>query len=437
MMLALLSPAYLRDKRAESDWQIFAMRKAVLLEHENAQAILARAITRLSWLPYEGPLPEVVAEAPVFPGELNGNQGTEALARMLRAMSKHATRYAELVNSLADHILETKASFCLPAIESIPAEMPRQFVFPQKSAVDSEIKGPQPRSFFVIDGQFVKTLAEQIKETAGKLTPLSVENFFTIEKEGTYSMQTTNETDRRYSVYVIDDDQGILDVIKNTCDYSGEFNCETYQNAMVVLKKVQLNWYQYQSAPDLFVIDLELLGQKMQGLELIEELAQELKIPSAIMAISGNLSGASLLNAVGISGAIAAMAKPFTEDELLRGMRHWSGIGRKRINRTKFPTAAVDETRNQRPVFLSYSSEDDRAARFITNNLEYRGTGVFYARDAIGGGDNVPTRVRSGLAEAEVFVALITDNYAGSRHCPAELGVALDLKSKQEIIHSL
>jgi len=371
-----------------------------------------------------------VAEAPVFPQELNGNGRCEALAVMIGSMGKYKTQYAEFVNSLADYIIALTASFQLPELDSIPDEVSNVFDDCEEPEMKSQTNNPPPdrkvknlnqnvnQNLLIIDGAFVKSVADQMKKTEESLTPVSMGDPFA----------PPQPTDEPYSICIVDEDKEFLDLIKATCHYSPQLprlNCETYQDPVALLNEVRSAWQQEQSAPDLLLIDLELREKNMQGVELIEELALKTKIPSAILALSNNLNDATL-NGAFRSGAGMVVSKLLTPDELLPRMRRFAKIGR---NRWLWWTDRIsaDETRKKRPVFLSYSRKNEDTARIITNFLECSDIDVFYADDSIRPGDDQAARVRAALS-ARVFIALISDTYESSGYCIGELDNALEVQ---------
>jgi len=415
VMIALLSLPYFKDKTAGREWQIFVMRKA-LSDSNDTQVIIP-----VRWLSYSGATPVVINQTPIF----NGN-GDEPVATMLRSREKRRD-YADFVNNLANYIVDSTASFELREIDSIPDDISNAFENVVDPPIDSEtpnLMAKQPRNqnivnnLLIIDRGFAKSIADQINERTANSSGDAVD-------EVVRSAQASAEP---YSVYVVDDNKDLLETIKATCDYSPSplFNCETYEDPLTLLNKVEGSGIQ--ASPDLFVIDLELAGKSMQGLEVIERLALSLDVPSAIMAISDNLSGSTLLNVAGLSGAVAGLAKPFNEDELLEKMTRLAEIGRNRRLRRIDPTS-TDKSRSERPVFVSYSSENNRPARFITNSFEIENIDVFYAGYSIRGGDSPPKEVREGLKKTRVFVPLISADFVKSSFCRAELANALKLKA--------
>jgi hypothetical protein len=58
--------------------------------------------------------------------------------------------------------------------------------------------------------------------------------------------------------------------------------------------------------------------------------------------------------------------------------------------------------------------------------LELREIGVWYSPTTLNPGDAWVEKLVQGLGSAEVFIALISENYPRSKYCQAELGVIMD-----------
>lgn len=227
----------------------------------------------------------------------------------------------------------------------------------------------------------------------------------------------------KLNVCVIDDNVQISRLIQEICTLSGLFNVDIYDDANLALRDLELRTLRQDVEPDLFVVDLELKAGAMQGLELIERLATR-KIRSPIIAISG--LGAEELSSAVCAGAVAAVPKPFSLDDLLEQMKRWANLGRK--NRVLGRVAQeMDDSRNERPVFLSYCSQDVRIANLVRRQLEQRDIGVWYAGDMLQPSDKWRERIRHGLTQANVFVPLITNAFVNSSVCKAELSTMLRL----------
>jgi len=223
---------------------------------------------------------------------------------------------------------------------------------------------------------------------------------------------------QKYTVFVIDDEPFMLEIIKEICLLSGLFEITTYEDPKVLLSDISMKSFNNQEMPDLFVVDLELKAKEMQGLELIAELSGRRDFQSAILAISGYVSIGELLEAVE-AGPVSAIPKPFSND-FLDQMERCAEIGRNRRTFRGDPSVQ-DDSRKQRSVFLSYCAKDVKPGNLVRRNLEARGVDVWYAPDALEPGDVWRERIRLGLTQARILVALITQEYIKSPVCKAEL----------------
>ena len=397
MMLALISPNYLRDHAAESDWHTFERRKA--------------RITRINWSRHYEPLPQVLASTPVFPQQLNGNRYAP-LAVMIAAIGKYKAQYEEFVNNLADYIIASAASAQLSNLDLSPDEVSTTFKDREEPDMKSQPTNPSAnrkiknlnQNFLIIDGTFFKTVAEQMKETAGNPKPPDF-------PDETTEPRVVNE---KYRVVAIDHDLEYVKRIETTATFSREFDVTGYTDANQLLSDVSA--LDDQQKPDLIVLNPELVLSGTRK-NLIVALLDK-KVSSAILAITQNPDTAHALEAAGINDLVAILPKPFTSVDLLQRMRHWAKIGReKRLQRGRS---------DPRIAFLSYSGNDRSMAGRICKWLDFRDIGVWYSIEALAPGMPWKEEVSEGLNHAEVFIALISDNYPESMFCEVELGVILD-----------
>lgn len=221
----------------------------------------------------------------------------------------------------------------------------------------------------------------------------------------------------KYKVIFVEDDDSLRQLFVE-CSRLNDFEAEGYDEAERVMHEMFFDPL-HQTIPDLFVVDLELQHERMQGIELIRELTDR-NFPSVIMAISGNLPTSSLLEAMR-SGARAALPKPFGQDQLLEKMKPLADIGQKRRLHKRIETSRLDPSRDHRPVFLSFSDDDRILARVLKSYIEDSGIDVWYAPDSLQPGDIWRSRIESAIDEVSIFIALITDSYAKSNACIGEL----------------
>ena len=440
VLVALLSPAYLRDERAGKEWQIFLDRIRLHQQQQSFDPAIdsKRAIIPITWLSLRGPTSHVVSETAVFCGAANGVNQQRPVLEMLRSLRDYGRNYSQFIHDLADHITHFSETVLLTQLETIGPfrDCHNCFALPNEPIGSPivEVASDESRSFAVetvsgtlairVDGVYQRPIAYP------KLHTLDLH----LDSEGNdyeETVQQRNADMKKLDVWVIDDDVQMLGAIEETCNLSGLFDVQVYDDASLALRDLELRSFQQQDEPDLFVVDLELKPGEMQGLQFIEELSQK-KIRSAIMAVSGRLAE-KLPRALAI-GAIAAVPKPFSLDHLLEQMEHWATVGRKN-RQFGSNVQVIDNSRKVRPVFLSYCGHDLQAADYLRRNLEFRNIGVWYAADTLEPGVEWREEIRRGLTRAQVFVPLITEAFLDSPYCKAELANMLRLL-KTESAHS-
>src|SRR2546423_228928 len=143
-MVALLSPAYLRDEAALLEWQIFEMRRrcALLASHLSNRETLKRSIIPILWSPCSGSVPLEISQMPLFEGNLNGSG-----AHQVSGIQSLANRqYAAFVNTLAAYIIEVTNSFQLTPLQSIPnPNLFAPFTFTNEPEVADRTRNEQSR----------------------------------------------------------------------------------------------------------------------------------------------------------------------------------------------------------------------------------------------------------------------------------------------------
>ncbi|GKS56562.1 hypothetical protein YTPLAS18_00890 [Nitrospira sp.] len=225
---------------------------------------------------------------------------------------------------------------------------------------------------------------------------------------------------KKYLGYVIDDSTSLRDMLVEQLRFN-DFEAHGYAEAETFLRDVfsatSLN------LPDLIVVDLKLRPSRMQGINLVSELADR-EVPSEILVISGNQPSKDLVEAIRI-GAATSASKPFDSIfKLTDTMVRLAEIGKRRRRQSLGKGRGweeLDTSREHRPVFLSHSSQDKRIAHGIRRNLEARDIGVWYAPSILDVGDKWRNRIENGIDQATVFIALITEAYVASPICLGEL----------------
>jgi CheY-like chemotaxis protein len=212
---------------------------------------------------------------------------------------------------------------------------------------------------------------------------------------------------------VVDDDENLRELLLECLRFT-EFEAEGYEEAEHLLQTLAFS--PRQEMPDLILVDLQLQPLKMQGLELIGQLAER-DIPSEVVAMSGAYPTSDLAEAIKI-GASAMVTKPFGDIlQLIVKMKHLAEIGKKR----RLKLNGFDRERQVRPVFLSYCAEDVKLATGLRRNIEAHDIDVWYDLTSLNAGDEWRPRVEAGIDQALVFIALVTDSYLTSPVCYGEL----------------
>jgi DNA-binding response OmpR family regulator len=221
-----------------------------------------------------------------------------------------------------------------------------------------------------------------------------------------------------YKAVVVDDYEEVCDFIVEALR-ARDFDVRGYNEAEPLLNSAYDN-VPLAAQPDLAVVDLQLQPGRMQGLDLVAELADR-NVPSEILVISGNLGGKEMADAI-MAGAGAALPKPLDFRDAIRKMEALADTGRKRrLYKLAGRSQELDSNRSERPVFLSYSSKDKRLANGLRRNLEFRNIPVWYAPITLEGGEIWIKGVQEGVKRASILVALVTDSYLKSARCFGEL----------------
>jgi CheY-like chemotaxis protein len=434
VLVALLSPAYMRDERAGKEWQIFFDRIRLSEEQyrspQSPTIDFKRVIVPVTWLPWHSQTSHVVSGTPVFYGDPYRVTQQRPIFEMLRSLRDCARDYSQFIKDLADHIVRISERVSLTPLEVVRPfkecqncfDLPDEPTGPHIDEAESD-----KQSLFVVEAVISKVTADKRGGIKERMRPMGYQetqaSHLHIKIDHSNHEETIPERQdvmEKLNVWVIDDEEQVLNVIRETATLSGLFEVQCFKDANRALSKLELRKLHYPE-PDLFVVDLELQAGEMQGLQLIEQLSAK-KIKSSILAVSGNLGAEELFQAVGV-GATAAVAKPFSHDDLLEILEQWANVGRK--NRIFAQDGVIDESRDDRPVFLSYCNADLRTANLVRRNLEFRNISVWYAYDTVEPGDEWQERVRQGLKQANVFVPLITEGFSNSSGGIAELANVL------------
>src|SRR5260370_2416958 len=225
---------------------------------------------------------------------------------------------------------------------------------------------------------------------------------------------------QKYTAVVLDDNEDLRELIVDCLKGLANFDACGYGQAEKLLSAIFDP--PQQVPPDLIVVEVNLDGGKMKGIQLLDELVER-DISSEILVISGD-GGDDLERAIRM-GIVGVVRKPFDSIyQVGKKMEYMAEIGRKRrLYRLegKNQGLVLDSARSIRPVLLSYANEDKSFAMGIRRMLEATQIHVWYAPAAVEIGDAWRTRIHEAIGQANVFVAIITDSYVASQYCLEEL----------------
>ena len=224
---------------------------------------------------------------------------------------------------------------------------------------------------------------------------------------------------KKYSAVVLDDHDKVREMLVRVLRSRG-FDSKGYSDPQRLLAEVFDSCLPGEY-PDLLIVDLQL-SVHGGGMALIRKLVGK-DVSSEIAIVSGVLTGEVVLEATEL-GVGAAIAKPVDDYvAFIQRLERMAAIGRKRreYRTSDCSEHEIDQSRRNRPVFLSYSTADSQLATGLRRNLESRNISVWYAPTAIRVGDLWDKEIEQGIDNAQVFMALITDNYLASPYCVGEL----------------
>jgi len=310
------------------------------------------------WIPTKGPIPPPVKEELDYT-RFSHSEPTKGLQGALKTQGTFGLNYTRFVNELANHLLE---------------------------------------------------LCEDIPMPPGTISPTQVAPAFS---DGT-SVTSKKPTSEPHKVWILENFKAVREMLEEDLLFSG-YSVKGFEEAEAVEDEIYSD-IGVNKMPDLFIVDLVLNENRMQGLDFINKITDKPFPTPPIIAISGHLPSSELVKAID-AGAWKTFSKPLNMIEFHKRVAKLAAIGR---NKHNFRSGQLDTNRLHRPVFLSYQNEDRRKAVSLRNQIEADDIGVWYAPDTAEPGEWRP-KVRKGLEEAQVFIALLTDNYVKSPPCMTEL----------------
>ncbi len=359
VMLALVSPAYIRSESAGKEWQLFENRRylGTMPEEIETPRLVPQAIAPVLWIPCNGQTPKAISRAaPWTNAKSDSVYHRKGLLEVRRSAVEFPQDYANLLAALTEQIVVATSNAKLPQLDALPpfAEVENAFIY----------------KAIIVEGN------EQVRKMLVEYLEFS--NF----EVGAY-------------------------------ETAGDVPAQILENENNI------------DAVDLFVVDLEFESQRKDALHLIRKISN-IKTRPAVMAMSASLSSQNVIEAMKM-GAEDVVPKPFEVSKLAERMKNLASIGRNRRLRPQGQSLldSEDPWRDKRPVFLSYSGEDNGRkgiAAFLRSNIEAMGIGVYYADDNRLREDSIAAkRILKAIDEAHVYLPLITEKYPCSNYCLSEL----------------
>jgi DNA-binding response OmpR family regulator len=362
-LVVLLSPSYITSRRAGQEWQTIELRRQRQLPHLQYQRMrlhsLEGVFVPVTWIATHEPVP------PPIKDELNYHRFSQSapadgLYGTLKTRGSFDRTYTRFVNEIATHLLQLSEDTAMPS---------------------------------------------------GDIPPTQVAPAFADGTSGTVKKPTSDP----YTVWILENNQAVREMLEEDLELSG-YSVMGFETAEEVEREIYSDIL-VNKMPDLFIVDLVLNANKMQGLDFIAKMTEKSGPVPPIIAVSGHLPASDLVKAID-AGAWGTFSKPLNMLELHKKVAKFTAIGRSKRN---FNLGQLDRNRLHRPVFLSYQNEDRRRAVSLRNQIEAIDIGVWYAPDTVEPGNKWRPEVRKGIEEAQVFIALLTDNYTESAACMAEL----------------
>jgi FixJ family two-component response regulator len=408
-LVCLLSPAYFHDDRVGKEWQVFEMRR----RRSASSMSLAEIVVPISWNLWHGPVPTVISEMLANPDRVYQDQ---AIVTMLKSSGKLWGEYAGFVRTLANRMVEMATKDSPPPLDPLlsAGEISNPFhlwEYPaERSRSNEQSNGRYVNDDFAdrpVDSSG-PTGDREFSQSGSRGNPGTGAGF------GAQPQQTTHhraESDKP-RIFVIDGDEDGNRALVESLPLA-DFRVERFAEAERASDKLFSDDLRH-SAPDLFIVDLHLKPGKMQGLDFIKKLIDKPEpVPSSIMVISqeqGDLEQVIKAGAIGIKG--------LNHSRLLEKMRRLADYGKKR---RLYKTGSKDESRQVRPIFLSFSSHHKRVATGLKAHIEGEGLGVWFAPDLLGRDHPWQQAVIEGIDQAQIFLAFITEGFLRSHACIEEL----------------
>jgi hypothetical protein len=412
-MVCLFSPAYFRSDRVGKEWQVFKKRRRLYIAPPELRAkapeILAHVILPVIWDQYSGPVPYIVSEICAHPEHVYQSRSIKEM----HGTSKLCTgEYTEFVKSLASQILETTAEIRLPSLPE-PLEMSKvqsAFQLWDQIVITSEgsRRESQQHKADCSEEDFVRD--EQVN---GPLRNTDVDTGVSPGSHSQPVLVSAEQTRTKpYSVFVVGNkNDEVLKDIKQCLVLNRDFKLDVYEDPELAKDRIDMLVDVGQDLPDLAIINLDMDGK-------VEELIEK-----------SDDNGLRLLG----------FREPIRNDGSIALTPALKKYNKKRLLFTQMVKILEDKRKSdagispeKRPVFLSYCTADLDVAMGLRRFLRIEDIDLRFSPE-IQAGENWPENLRDWLADAQVFLPLITNDYCNSDWCQRELTV-FSLRDRREII---
>lgn len=390
-MVCLLSPAYLRSPRAGKEWQIFENRRRLGVAQPELRGTvpehLAEIILPVIWDSCSDPFPKVVSERLCHPDRIYQS-------RPLIEMPLFTREYSIFVKTLASKIVEMTLDVKLPPLNERPEMNKVNNAFQLWSGTVTSSGGaptqPHEHQARPSEVRFVEDVRQNEEASSSDAGVASS------SETQTAPVQLRTQM-KKYSVLAVSNNKEALDEINQCCRLSPFFELDFCDDPDEAIEDIS----EGRRLPELIVVDLnmepsvaklitELNEMELQVIGL--PLAPERKVEDSVIEITPTL--------------------PKNDPKkLIKELMLWAEDGRK---------PHVRQSTEKREVFISFTKTGSVAAHALRKHLRRENINVSYSPD-ITPGTKWPEELRTWIAEAQIFVAFVSNGYSASEWCRAEL----------------
>lgn len=391
-MVALTSPEFFRSERAAREWQIFKLREKV--RGHNGSSESPSSIIPITWLPSDNAVWDTEQQG--IGQSIGPYQKTGLHDFYMRIHADQSEReYAEFLVELTEHIVSASKAVLPPVDVSSMERLDNPF-------------GPF-RTVIVANPQ---------RDRA------ALEEFLTQEGFQVFAYDAPADVPAQYLI----SDPALDAIDLFVIDLGNTAPDEPPP------RKIDLG-YEESEALALIAKQIDLGYEESEALALIEKI-KRIHTRPARLAMSAHMTNEKALTAMtkGAEDVVSTVDTGYKE--LVRIMRNLAGIGRSR----RFYSQGFSQTqkKRKRPVFLSYSSRDNdnqNVAIFLKSRMEAIGIGVWYFEENQSPNNSEAARhAFAGVADAEIFLPLITPDYSLSTPCLAEFISCLQHPERNRIL---